>query len=167
MDFRFAFCFLLLCSRQTSAKASPLFSEFADWAKKYNQTFDCTKDESQAFKNWVQNMDQINEYKTRHASSGGPLNFSYTVSVWELSYLSTLEACRQLNGLRPIEDSSQTIIEPRAAFIGGYTIKSVPPEVTFFNWTAEGAVIPAIRKQGERSRLTMIVSNVVFVNVNF
>lgn len=120
-------------------------SMFGDWKKAHNVTFECEWAENRAIANWMKNVDRIGELRKARCTN----NSSYDVGLWEFSHLEDKEVDSLLNGLRPTTDENHTAVEPRVPFIGGYEIGPVPANVTFFDWTDKGAVIPRIRDQGE------------------
>lgn len=140
--------FILVCSSVHLAYPNKeLELEFRAWEKLHNLSFPCRDDESYAFANWFKNKAQIDEQQNLKAV--GKSSATYNIGTWSLSYLDQTDMSKRLNGLLPDITTTQMLVEPRYAYIGGFEIIPAPLNITFFDWTAEGAVIPGVRNQGE------------------
>lgn len=123
-----------------------LVAQFNQWKQTHNVTLDgCSYDEERGMANWVNTIEKIKKMKAE-----ANCTLTYDMGLWEFSHMTHNEISKLLNGLvLPSNDPNQTLVEPRSPFIGGYEVGLVPPNVTYFNWLDEGAVIPRIRDQGD------------------
>ena len=121
-----------------------LLHDFYQWATEFevNTTYACDADRNRAIANFKKNKENIENFnKTLKDNS----TISFSMGLWEYSFLSKEEVSLSFNGLRLDTSELETKVESRAIFTAGYQI--VSPALTDFDWTNEGAVIIPPRSQ--------------------